>query len=164
MALAVEPPEGDLMQRAPRHPKESILSRSMFGRMMLVSAVMAVGALFIYGYYASDPIYARSATLTTLVFFQLFNLFNSRSSTASIFATSWTKNKWLLVMFSVASLLQLGALYVPSVAAVLGLTALDWSTLGLCLMVASSIVLIDEGRKLTRVMMLAWVKTQTASN
>ncbi len=164
MALAVEPAEEDLMKRPPRNLKEPILSSSTFGRMMLVSVVMALGALFIFERFASDLVYARSATLTTLVFFQLFNLFNSRSATASVFKINWFDNRWLLLMFGVATTLQLGVLYWPSVSGVLGLTALDLPTLALCLVVSLSIVLVDELRKLGRIMMLSWAKTQAVFN
>ncbi len=160
VALAVEPAEEDLMKRPPRNPTEAILSLSTFGRMMLVSVVMALGALFVFDRFAQDPVYARSATLTTLVFFQLFNLFNSRSATALVFAIRASGNRWLLLMFAISSVLQLGAIYIPAVAGVLGLTALDWSTLVICLAVAGSIVIVDELRKLGRVMMLSWAKAQ----
>ena len=162
MALAAEPAEGDLMKRPPRDPKEAIVTNTTFGRMCLVSVVMALGALFIYGRYGADPEYARSATLTTLVFFQLFNLFNSRSASTSVFAMKVTNNKWLLMMFGLASILQLGALYLPGIAGVLGLTALSLPTVALCLAVAVSIVLVDELRKLGRVMVLSWAKTQAS--
>ena len=97
-----------------------------------------------------------------LVFFQLFNLFNSRSASTSVFAMKVTNNKWLLMMFGLASILQLGALYLPGVASVLGLTALSLPTVALCLAVAVSIVLVDELRKLGRVMVLSWAKTQAS--
>lgn len=164
MALAVEPAEEDLMKRPPRNPTEPILSKSAIARMMLVSVVMALGALFVYGQFSSDPVYARSATLTTLVFFQLFNLFNSRSATVSVFAMNWWQNRWLLLMFGVAMTLQLGALYWSPIATVLGLTALDWPTLALCLTVSLSIILVDELRKWTRVVVLSWAKVQEAFN
>jgi Ca2+-transporting ATPase len=160
MALTVEPAEGDLMNRPPRNPKEEIISKGSFGRMLLVSTVMAVGTLVIFRLNITDLVYARTASLTTLIFFQLFNLFNSRSAVQSIFDRHWASNTALLAMFGLASVLHLIAVYYTPLATVLGLTALSFPTLVLCIVVALSIVLVDELRKLTRVMVLSWAKTQ----
>ena len=162
MALTVEPPEGDLMKSSPRDPKEPIVSGNSFVRMALVSTVMTIGTLFVFRLYLSDLTYARSAALTTLIFFQLFNLFNSRSATQSAFNRGWSSTRLLLSMFGLAVALHLVALYSPPVANLLGLVALDWQTLVICLVTSYSIVLVDELRKLGRVMMLSWAKAQTA--
>ncbi|MEK9167452.1 MAG: cation-transporting P-type ATPase [Patescibacteria group bacterium] len=164
MALTVEPAEGDLMSQPPRDPKETIVSNGSFGRMLLVSAVMAVGTLLVFRLNIGDLTYARTAALTTLIFFQLFNLFNSRSAVQSIFNLNWSANRLLLIMFGLASGLHLIAIYYPPLADLLGLTALSISTLVVCLAVALSIVLVDELRKLGRVMILSWAKTQATFN
>ena len=161
MALTVEPAEGNLMSRPPRDPKESIVSSGSFGRMLLVSAVMAVGTLLVFRLNIDDLTYARTSALTTLIFFQLFNLFNSRSAIQSVFNLNWSANKLLVTMFGLASGLHLIAVYYLPLAGILGLTALSFPTLVVCLAVALSIVLVDELRKLGRVIVLSWAKTQT---
>ena len=161
MALTVEPGEEDLMVRSPRHRAEPIINLATIGRMTSVSLVMAAGTLFVFrSYLATDLAYARSAALTVLVFFQLFNLFNSRSNSRSIFALDWKKNQLLLWMFGIATALQLLALYYLPLSTLLGLKPLDLPTLIVSLAIAGSIVFVDELRKLGRVMMLNWAKAQ----
>lgn len=162
MALTVEPAEESLMTRMPRDPKETIVSGSASSRMILVSLVMAIGTLVVFSRYSTDLVYARSAALTTLVFFQLFNLFNSRSASRSVFATPLGSNRLLLATFGLASLLQLGAIYWPTTQHFLGLTALDGSTVVFCLAIALSVVAVDELRKFLRLGLLSWAKTQAA--
>lgn len=118
---------------------------------------MATGTLLVFRNYSSDLTYAQTAALTTLVFFQLFNLFNSRSAIRSIFQLVWKKSQLLLTVFSLAVLLQLIAVYYRPISTLLGLRSLDLPTLSLCLAVALSIVLVDELRKLGLAMMKSWI-------
>lgn len=163
MALTVEKAEGDLMKRPPRSPSEALVHGSMIRRMLLMSAVMAAGALFVFLVFLErDLAYARTAALTTLVFFQLFNLHNSRSSLRSIFTLGLFSNKLLSGLALVATALQLLAIYHPILQKALGTVALDYTTLGFCALIALSIVLADELRKLARRLVLGWAQVQQA--
>jgi Ca2+-transporting ATPase len=163
MALTVEPAEGELMNRPPRQPGGSLIDGVNGVRLVVASVVMAIGALIIYGHFLDDLTYARSATLTTLVFFQLFNLFNSRSASRTVFASNFLANRLLIALFALAAGLQLLAIYWAPLANVLGLTALDLPTVVLCLLMAFSVILADEAVKLVRSSLVTWAKAEVAS-
>jgi Ca2+-transporting ATPase len=63
LALALEPPEPDVMSEAPRDPKEPVLKGSDFGRIAAESAALSCGALAVYDYglarYARARVRAR---------------------------------------------------------------------------------------------------------
>jgi len=162
MALTVEPAEGHLLDKPPRDPREPIINRASFMRMLMVSGVMAVGALFVFWLYQNDLAVARTAALTTLVMYQLFNLFNSRSEFTSVFSLKLTSNRLLLVMFTLAFSLHLLAVYFSPLSRVLGLVPLSASAVMICLLVALSVIVVDEIRKLTLRAFQTWAKTQIA--
>lgn len=84
---------------------------------------------------------------TTLVLFQLFNVFNARSDERSAFSGLF-RNVWLWVAIAVALLLQAAVVYVPFLQlafSTVGLTATDWL---LCAAVASSVLWLRELSKL----------------
>ena len=163
VALTVEPAESKLMSHRPRSPSEPLINHAMWARMLLLSAVMGVGGLGVYSWYLGYGVdYARTALLTTMVFFQLFNLFNSRSAQQSLFAMKFTGNPLLLLLFLISSLVYFAALFTPALQQLLHLVPLDGGTILLCLMVAAAIILVDELRKLARQLLLAWARVQTA--
>jgi Ca2+-transporting ATPase len=57
---------------------------------------------------------ARTLALTTMVFFQFFQAFNSRSETQSIFAMNPLSNPFLLFSIVGAFFAHLAILYVPA--------------------------------------------------
>ncbi len=81
LALAFEPPEGAVMKRWPRDPKEPLLTRYMIWRIGFVSLILIIGTfgLFFLERAAGAPIaLARTIAVNTLVMFEVFYLFNSR--------------------------------------------------------------------------------------
>ena len=91
--------------------------------------------------------YAQSMTFTTLMLFQLFNVFNARSDERSAFEHLFT-NRWLWAAIAVSVVLQLVVLYVPPLQrafGTVGLSAQDWLR---CVVVASSVLWIREATKL----------------
>jgi Ca2+-transporting ATPase len=117
VALAFEPEEKGVLERPPRSPKESILSKLMVRRTLLMGIILAVGTLFMFisRLEAGVPLErARTAALTTMVFFQFYQAFNCRSETQSIFRMSLMSNPFLLFSLVAAFFAQLAVLYVPA--------------------------------------------------
>jgi potassium/sodium efflux P-type ATPase len=117
VALAFEPEEKGILKRPPRSPKESILSELMVQRTLLMGIILASGTLFIFisRLEAGIPLErARTAALTTMVFFQFYQAFNCRSETQSIFRMSLMSNPFLLFSLVAAFFAQLAVLYVPA--------------------------------------------------
>jgi len=117
IALAFEPGEKGVLKRPSRSPKEGILSSLMIQRTLLMGTILAAGTLFVFisRLEAGMPLEkARTAALTTMVFFQFYQALNCRSETQSIFKMSLTKNPFLLFSMIAAFFAQLTVLYVPA--------------------------------------------------
>jgi len=121
LPLAFESPEANIMTRPPRNPKEPILNSFVFWRTVLVAVLMTMGAigLFLYEYYGAtaDGVHhgialkeAQTMAVTTVIFFQIFYLFNCRSLTDSVLSVGLFSNK--SVYAGIAGLLGLQFLFV----------------------------------------------------
>ena len=81
LALAFEPPEGAVMKRLPRDPKEPLLTRYLLWRIGFVSLILIIGTFGLFALErsagASLPL-ARTIAVNTLVMFEIFYLFNAR--------------------------------------------------------------------------------------
>jgi Ca2+-transporting ATPase len=114
----------------------------MWRRMAVAGAVIAAGTLYAFrsaldaGAGLDE---ARSVALTTIVFFQLFQLVNARSLTRSAFALAPFSNPFLLASMGAALLLQLAVLYVPALEWVLGTVPLSPAALGRAALTAATV-------------------------
>jgi Ca2+-transporting ATPase len=84
---------------------------------------------------------------TTLMLFQVFNVFNARSDERSVFVDLF-KNRWLLAAVTLSIALQFAVIYLPFLQAAfgtVGLTLMDW---GRCAVAASSVLWLRELSKL----------------
>jgi magnesium-transporting ATPase (P-type) len=82
LALAFEPSEHKIMERPPRPPKDPILSNLLIWRILFVSTIIVVGTfgLFLWERLHGASIEtARTISVNTLVMFEIFYLFNTRS-------------------------------------------------------------------------------------
>ncbi|MCP5374464.1 MAG: cation-transporting P-type ATPase [Hyphomicrobiales bacterium] len=81
LALAFEPVEADVMKRHPRAPDEPLLSPFLTWRIVFVSLILVAGTFGLYVYERSggaEVAAARTVAVNTLVFFEIFYLFNTR--------------------------------------------------------------------------------------
>lgn len=109
---------------------------------------MALGTLWLFYIHLPDGMLrARTVALVTLAFFQWFNAWNIRSDERSIFKMSLTGNIWLLAITVLVIALQLCAIYLPIFNAMLKTTPLPLTDIMEALLVASTIIVIEEIRK-----------------
>ncbi len=147
LALGVDEASSDVMSRPPRSPREYIINKNMVVNVVLVGLVMALGTLFVFNYgLALGAIKAQTLAFTTIVMFQLFNVFNSRSESQSVFR-SRMPNKWLLLALTSSLILQLAVVYVPILQGFFGTMGLTLAELVLCVWVASSVIFAVEVQK-----------------
>jgi P-type Ca2+ transporter type 2C len=154
LALGLDPPNPTVMRNRPRPAGERVITGRMWAGIFFVGAIMAVGTLYVLD--ASLPgglvegtgtlRYAQTKAFTTLILFQLFNVFNARSDRQSAFRRLFS-NRWLwgAVLLSVA--LQCAVLYTPFLQqafSTVRLTPGDWLQ---CAAVASSVVWLRELEK-----------------
>jgi len=134
LALAVDPPEPDLMQRKPRHVEEGIFTRPITVLILLGgvwSAAVNV-SLFAWALESGRPVAeAVSMTFVSLVLIQFFKAYSFRSERHSILQAPFA-NRWLNIAI-VWELALLGlVLYVPFLERAFStypLSAQDWMIL-----------------------------------
>jgi Ca2+-transporting ATPase len=155
LALGVDPPDPDSMTRPPRPRSEGVLTGRMWAGILFVGAVMAAGTLFVLD--ASLPgglvpgqgslRHAQTMAFTTLMLFQLFNVFNARSDETSAFRGLFA-NRWLWAAVFLSLTLQVAVLYTPFLQKAFSTTALTFRDWLLCALVASSVLWLRELSKL----------------
>ena len=157
IALGVDPPEPDLMKRLPRPAREGIVTGRMWVGIFAIGAIMAIGSLYVLdadlpgGLVAGggNLRHAQTMTFTTLMLFQLFNVFNARSDEESAL-TGLLDNRWLLGAIALSILLQVAVVYVPFLQQAFStetLSGFDWLR---CTLVASSVLWLREIQKAVR--------------
>lgn len=149
VALAMEPKEKGLLSRVFEHPKKYLVDRLMGVRMLVMALPMVLGTLFLFSQnVGGDITKAWTVSLTLLAVFQWFNAWNCRSETESVFRMNPFSNLYLVAATALVILLQLLAVYAPPLQSVLRTTPLAWSEWLLIILVASSILVAEEARKL----------------
>ncbi|MFC2158513.1 cation transporting ATPase C-terminal domain-containing protein, partial [Acidobacteriota bacterium] len=84
---------------------------------ILMGIILAAGTIFVFVTRLKAGVsleQARTAALTTMVFFQFYQAHNCRSETQSIFKMNVLKNPFLLFSMVAAFFAQLAVLYVPA--------------------------------------------------
>ena len=154
VGLVMEPGEPEEFRRAPRDPREGILSRALLERVLLSGAVMAAGTIVIFfGEWNGDPerlVQARVAALTSLVVFQIFHVGNCRSEYRSVFAKSPFSNRFLLLGVAASAGLHVAALYLPFTQRLLRVQPLPLESWLRIFAVGLTIVLVVELHKRLR--------------
>jgi Ca2+-transporting ATPase len=146
LALGVEPIEKGIMERKPRKQNERLFSRYSFLNIVSVGIIICAGTLFIFKRYVdTDPIKASAMAFTTLVVFQMFQVFNNRSEVKSVFSMNLLSNKYLIYAVMASLAIQVVTIYTPLSLVInkgqVFFTLADWA---LIVVVSSSVVLTEE--------------------
>jgi len=156
VAMAFEPAEKDIELQPPRPRNEPVISRLLMERIIIMGMVLALGTLGIYLWQINQGSgigHARTMALTTLVLFQLFNVFNSRSETRSVFLMNPLSNPFLFFSIVASVAAQLIAIYWPPLQSVLSLAPLSLRDWALILPVAATVIVVVEADKVIRKIM-----------
>ncbi len=144
LALGMDPPEKDVMDRKATREKERILSRNGLLLILWQSAVLTSGALFIYfagpiifnaGYLSGDLEIFQTSVFTTLVISQLLHTYNFRFQHRGIFRKNIFENKLLNLAVAASILLQIGIIYIPWLQKIFkttGLGVYHWILIVIC--------------------------------
>lgn len=141
------------MNRPPRDPQEGIMSRLLIQRTVLVGMVIALGVAWNYinALQAGASLeHARTIAVTTMVFFQFFQAWNSRSEYESIFRINLLGNPFLFYSMIAAGLAQVAFVYAPPLQWIfrtVPLSAAEWVQI---LAVAASVLVVVEVDKWLR--------------
>jgi Ca2+-transporting ATPase len=130
LALVMDPPDADVMARAPRPPDEPILGRPEWTSILLTGALQTVVTLgtFLWALRERNVVEARNFAFTVLVFGELLRAFASRSTTKLFWQVGPFSNAILLAVVSVSVVAQLLIHHLPftrELFAIGGLSAAD---------------------------------------
>jgi Ca2+-transporting ATPase len=152
LALAVDPPEPDLMQRKPRNPRIGIFTPAVVAMLLTAGVWSALVnlALFLWALRTGRPLQEVMAlTFVALVLIQFFNAYNCRSDRLSFFHRPFA-NRWLnlAVAWEVALLILI--VYVPFLQRAFGTFSFSFYDWLLTVVLAFSIVPVLEAVKRMR--------------
>ena len=124
LALALGEGERDVMRQPPRDPREPVLTgahwRAIAGFGMLLTAAV-LGAFFtasaLLGWAAERAV---TVSFLTLALAQLVHVVNLRSRSATLFSNQIVRNRWMLGALALCFGLLAAAVYLPGLAAGLG--------------------------------------------
>lgn len=126
IALGLEPPEKDIMNRPPRDAKKSIFADGLMGK--IVSEGFMIGMFTILAFFIGNKYYgievARTMAFISLGMLELIHSFNVKSE-ESIFKVGILENKYLIGAFLLGTVLQLGIVFIPTLAELFKLTELN---------------------------------------
>ena len=152
LALSVEPPEADVMQRPPRAPREAILSPP-FLLMIAFHATLIMAAVLVAFVWvgATNPDLAGTAAFTTLALAQIFHLGNARRSAHVLTMTTATSNPLAVLAVAVTLFLQGIVLYVPPVALTLHVHPLGIGAWAIVLLLSAMPACVGQALKIAGV-------------
>jgi Ca2+-transporting ATPase len=118
LALAIEPPERNVMQRPPYPPRENIFGRGMARDILWIGLLMGLTSLGAgYLYYRLYPSAPRelwqTVTFTTLTLAQMGNALATRSDQDTLWQIGLFSNKTMLASVILTFALQLAVIYLP---------------------------------------------------
>ncbi|MFH1906180.1 MAG: cation-translocating P-type ATPase [Chloroflexota bacterium] len=142
LALAVDPPEPDLMHRKPRNHRTGIFTRPVITLMTVGGLWSMLVNLCLFGWALSSGRSAAEAmtmTFVSLVLIQFLKAYNFRSDRLSVLNRPFA-NRWLNWAISWEIVLLFAVVYVPSLHKPFGtfnLTLVDWAiVVGLALTIS----------------------------
>jgi magnesium-transporting ATPase (P-type) len=157
LAIGVDSPPDDVMQRQPRSLTDRVIDREMWIGIFFAGLVMAVVTLaaldlrldggLLGGSGSIDE--ARTMAFTTLVFAQLFNCYNARSDRTSAFHHLFT-NRLLWGAIALSVVLQIAVVELGFLNHAFSTTPLDLGDWLICVGLASIVLWATEAEKLVR--------------
>ena len=137
IAIGMEPPEDGLLDKAPRDPKEGILTKEFIikiGGMGGIIAICTMAAFYI-GLNQGDEILASTMAFATLTLARLFHGFNCRSD-INIFKLGFKGNMASLGAFVAGIVFLALVLFVPFLSRLFAVATLTGGQLGAIIILA----------------------------
>ncbi|KAJ4462464.1 ion-transporting P-type ATPase [Paratrimastix pyriformis] len=177
-ALGLNKPDKDIMEHAPRDPKEPIVNGSTFVRYVVIGTYVGLATVFSFIWWfccseAGPHLAFRQLThfhdaimqgtvpasvfndpraptvaLSVLVLVEMFNALNNLSDSQSLLVTTPLSNLWALGACCLSVLLHLGVCYLPFMQPIFGVAALSLSEWAAVVAFSFPVILIDELFKL----------------
>jgi Ca2+-transporting ATPase len=149
LALGVEPPEPDLMRRAPRKAGDAVFGRSVLTVLASLSLIILAGTVPIfYSYWQTEGIAkAQSMTFVTLILFELFFAHTCRSLRFTVLELGVFGNRWLWLATLSSAAMMLAVIYIPGWAKAFHVVPITWADWGVALSVSfAGFLLVETGK------------------
>ena len=153
IALGLEPPEKDIMNKKPRDSKKSIFADGLWSKIFVEGTML--GMLTLLSFSIGNNLYGievgRTMAFVSLGLLELVHSFNIKSE-QSIFKCGLFKNKYLVGAFLLGVTLQVTVVVVPAFAQVFKLVSLN-STQWLYTIIISllPVIIMEIQKKLNEV-------------
>lgn len=148
IALGLERPEPDIMNRLPRNPKKSIFADGLWGK-IIVEGIM-IGMLTLLSFSIGIKFYgievARTMAFLSLGLLELVHSLNIKSD-ESIFKCSPFENKYLIGAFILGAILQISVVIIKPIADIFQLVALNKEQWIITTLISISPIIIIEIQK-----------------
>ena len=134
LALAAEPAERGIMQRAPRPKKESLFAHGMGVHIIWVGLLLTILCLGLqYWAIKSTDTHWQTMVFTTLTLGQMAHIMAIRSESDSLLTQGLLSNRPLLGAVGLTFALQMAVIYVPLLQPIFKTQALSLEEMGLCI-------------------------------
>ncbi|MBT3064949.1 MAG: cation-transporting P-type ATPase [Candidatus Thiodiazotropha sp.] len=155
LSLALEPPETNVMTRAPRESKAPLLTGLLLWRIAFVSTILTGGTIGLFIWVRGQGMNieeARTVAVNALVMFEIFYLFNARYLTASVLNwKGFVGNRYVLYAIGLLLIFQMGFTYQPHLQMLFGTRGLDFSIwIRITLVTASVLLLVEIEKSIVR--------------
>jgi Ca2+-transporting ATPase len=151
LALAAEPAEGGIMQRAPRPPAESLFANGMWQHILGVGLLLGALCLGVQAWaISSGHAHWQTMVFTVLTLGQMAHLMAIRSELEPLWRIGIASNRPLLGAVLLTFVLQMATIYVPVLNPIFKTAPLSLPELGICLAASFAVFAVVELEKALR--------------
>jgi len=151
LALAAEPGEMGIMERPPRHPRESIFAHGLGTHIVWVGLLMGAACIVTQAWSIRTGFaHWQTMVFTVLCLSQMGHVLAIRSERESLFSQGLLSNRPLVGAFALTFALQLATIYVPFLNPVFKTQPLTIAELGFTLAMSSVVFVAVEIEKFFR--------------
>ncbi len=153
LGLGYGKPREGLMEVPPRPKVQKIMPRRLLTWLVICGLVMAVGTLGVLAWASGQygDVIARTMGMTTFALFRLFSSLETADEDESVFAGSILSNRPLLIGTGASVLTIILATELGFLQRILGTASLSPDQWAICLVVALSLLVVEEVRKLLKI-------------
>ena len=153
LGLGYGKPREGLMEVPPRPKSQKIMPRRLTTWLVICGLVMAAGTLGVlaWGSATYGDVVARTMGVTTFALFRLFSSLETADEDASLFSGSILSNQPLLIGTGISILSIILATELGFLQRILETVSLSPDQWAICILVALSLIVVEEVRKLLKV-------------
>jgi len=153
LALVMEPKNENILNQRPKKLNEALVTKPMMWRIFVVGIFMSIVSIWAYKYSLASGLSlgeSQTVVFALLAILQLFNIFNSRSFSTSIFKIKLFSNMWVWYSFIGSILMTILTIEWMPFQLLFNTTSLDLYTWVMIILLSMSILIIVELDKLFR--------------